>query len=526
MVAVACALLVLSFGHGRDQSIYALVARELLDGGMPYRDAFDFKPPGIFLVYAFARALFGGAEWGIRVVEVASLAATFVGLVRLSKLHLGRSAPGYIAGALASQIHAQLDFWHTGQPESFGGSITVWGLVLGTLAHRHSSPPAKVLRFVGCGVLFGLSGLMKPPLAGVGALVGLAAAIDAWRSAGGSLRPKLIASALPLIATAVGGVLPIALTLGWFAAKGALGDLHQVLFVFTPFYTKISWEQQSVLGLSYYGFTEWLTTYSSGLLAGIVCTLWFRPERQAWGAFAVLTLAIFIHIAGVVMQAKFFPYHFGATFPLTALLAAIGLERGYHHFVSKGPVQGSAFVATFALIAAAHCPVPSFGQAFASRTARRLEIVMRPPPDPQLAWDALASVADVNAIENRAVGHWLREHTAPGDPVFVWGFECAIYDIAERPLASRYIYNVPQRAVWSQAPMQAALMKDLEAKPPAAIVVEHRDVFRMVTGSDFDSARSLYEFPALRAMLDERYRFEASIGDFDLYLRDDASAPQ
>ena len=52
----------LCFGYGRDQGIYAVVARAMLDGGMPYRDAWDFKPPGIFLIYALARALFGEAQ--------------------------------------------------------------------------------------------------------------------------------------------------------------------------------------------------------------------------------------------------------------------------------------------------------------------------------------------------------------------------------------------------------------------------------------------------------------------------------
>src|SRR6185436_9637455 len=37
---------------GGDQFLYSYVAGRVLDGGVPYRDAFEQKPPGIFGVYA------------------------------------------------------------------------------------------------------------------------------------------------------------------------------------------------------------------------------------------------------------------------------------------------------------------------------------------------------------------------------------------------------------------------------------------------------------------------------------------
>ncbi|MBL8739814.1 MAG: glycosyltransferase family 39 protein, partial [Myxococcales bacterium] len=494
VTAIAIAL-VLTFDHGRDQAIYALVAREMLDGKMPYRDAFDFKPPGVFVVYAFARALFGASQSGIRIVEAVAMLGSVWGMVRLSELHLGRRSVGFMAGALASLVHAQLDFWHTAQPETFGGTLTIWGLVLATTAHR-SQGFSSVGRWAVTGVLFGCAGLMKPPLAGVGALLALVSAgyaVVAARRAGAGF-PRVTAILIPLGATAIGGALPIAATLVWFAAKGALHDLHQVLFVFTPYYTKISWEGQSVMIMSYHGFLEWLTAYSSALFGGMVLLAIFRPEPRAHAALAVLFGSIAVHLAGVIMQGKFFPYHYGATFPLTALAAGLGFEGALAYALRRGRALGAAvFAVGTVLLFVAKCPVPSFGEAFGNRSWLRLQLLKNPPAERDLAWDSLASVADVNAHENRAVARYLAANTQPGDAVFVWGFECIIYDLAERPLSSRYIYNVPQRAVWSREPMQAALMTELRAKPPRAIVVEHHDVFRMVTGSDADSARSLYE---------------------------------
>lgn len=521
LLVIACAAgLVLTFDHGRDQSIYALVARETLAGGAPYRDAFDFKPPGIFFVYVVARAMFGSAMWGVRVLEVGAMLLTALGLVRLGERWAGSRGVGVLAAAIASQIHAQLDFWHTGQPETFGAPLTIWGLVLAGRAFDATSARSRRLLLLAVGVLYGASGLMKPPLAGVGALLSLFfAAGELMRARSEKRRPAVLGLVEPAIVIAVGGILPFALTLAWFGAKGALGDLHEVLFVFTPHYTKVSWQNVSILGMAYYGFEEWLTTYSSTLLAGLGCLALFGAKDDERVLVSVVLGAVVVHVAGIVMQGKFFPYHWGATFPLTSLLAALGITKAWRAARARGALASVAFAGAFLVVAAAKCPVPSFGESFFIRTWARVDLLRHGAPDEQAAWDDLASVADVSASQNRAVAAYLREHTQVTDPVFVWGFECAIYDLAERPLASRYIYNVPQRAAWSAEPMQAALMRDLEARPPAAIVVEHHDVFRMVTGNDEDSARSLRTFPALEHLLEDRFDHGARIGDFDIYMR-------
>ena len=127
----------------------------------------------------------------------------------------------------------------------------------------------------------------------------------------------------------------------------------------------------------------------------------------------------------------------------------------------------------------------------------------------------------MNAVANRAVAAWLDEHTRRDQKVFVWGFEPVIYDLADRDPATRFLYDVPQRVAWAKEAARATLMDDLGRTPAAAIVVEHRDVFPMVTGDAIDSADTLQEFGALRTLLAERYTLVESIEDFDLYLARD-----
>ena len=137
---------------------------------MPYRDAWDIKPPGIFLIYAAARALFGGAQIGIRILEVAGLALMCWGMVRLAARLWHEPRIGFVAAVLALIAHARLDFWSTAQPETFGGMLTIAGLLC---AVPHGDRAASPYRLFLCGALFSAAGLLKPPLVGGAAVVAL-----------------------------------------------------------------------------------------------------------------------------------------------------------------------------------------------------------------------------------------------------------------------------------------------------------------------------------------------------------------
>ena len=287
---------ILTFGYGRDQGIYAMVAETIRRGGMPYRDAWDFKPPGIFLIYLASRLLFGPAQVGIRVLEVAGLLAQCVALVRLSERFFRSRTAGFIASALAVLCHAQLDFWHTAQPESFGGMLTVFALLIA--ARRHDEPAPRRGALFWAGVLFGLTGLLKPPLAGGGAVLALYMAHREWHSAAAAApsRERLRAAARPALWILAGGAAPIALCALWFLARGALRDLYQVLFVFTPHYTKLGWEGATIGGMFYWSFIEWLTCYCSAPTIGVLLALGFGADKREKPFLVMVSCIIALHL--------------------------------------------------------------------------------------------------------------------------------------------------------------------------------------------------------------------------------------
>jgi hypothetical protein len=519
IVAIVFLLLqILTFDYGRDQGIYAMVGKSLLEGGMPYRDAWDFKPPGIFLVYAAARALFGANPMGVRVLEVLGLMAMVALMVRLARDWWGEPRVGWLAGGLAILAHAQLDFWHTAQPESFGGMLTILGLLVGTRG--------RPVAWLGAGVLFGVAGLMKPPLAGGGAVLALALALELYHSGRATLARSDAArrAARPIALIALGGALPIAACLAWFWARGALGDLHEVLMVFTPHYTKLGWEGASVIGMAYWGFTTWLFNYSSPISIGLLLLLALRPAPHERRRVGLLAGVIAIQLVGIVMQGKFFPYHYGAIWPVTALLAGLGLNKVFERAARRGLAGVALFFLGLGVVALGRSATKDTPDSFLDRCFARLVLLTTPQLD-ETARDALASVADVNAAANRQVAKILRDQVPAGEPVYIYGFEPVIYDLADRRPATRFLYNVPQRVPWAEDKMRAVLMDDLAKNPPRAIVVERRDVFPSVTGTTIDSADTLDSFPALRDLIATRYRHFEQIEDFEIYLALTPDAP-
>lgn len=512
VIALSCVQILL-FSFGRDQSIYAVVADGILAGKMPYRDLWDFKPPGIFLLYALAQAVFGKTMMAPRLLEVAGLLSMVIAFMTLSEKLFGLKRIGLVGGAVAALIHAQLEFWHTGQPESFGAFFTVWALVLAV------SDPGRRRRWLaeaGIGVLFGCAFLLKPPLGG-GALVCAAYLARAELMQTGSrwkgLRPVAVIGAASLI--------PIALVALWFRARGAWDALYWTLFEFTPGYTQLGWNDRSAPEMFYWGLEELFFRFSALLAAGFVAALVMRPlhTREREGLFLVLGV-VSVHLAGIAMQGKFFQYHYAATLPLVGLLAGLGLYKLWRRCLAGGAGGMLAFVSFVVVAASMRTAVRDVGS-FWSRSVSRLAFAIGASAyeSRELLDRELYKVADYNLGANRQVAVALQHAVADTATIYVWGFEPGIYWMSDRAPASRYIYDVAQRVPWARERARTELLAELERAQPAAIVVQHGDRFPWVTGDGDDSAEELRDFPELYRLLSDRYQLDRSIEDFDIYLR-------
>jgi hypothetical protein len=245
------------------------------------------------------------------------------------------------------------------------------------------------------------------------------------------------------------------------------------------------------------------------LFLAFLPTLAFR-ERIALLHILAVT---FFPILGVGIQAKFFPYHYGAIIPLWALPAGWGFWKVWQRsrpFV----LSVAAWLVVVAVLRDGS--TPSGAMSLWQRNWARIMSVTS-TGERREHWRQLLEAGDINA-SNRRVASWIAQNTKPDQAVFIWGFEPIIYDLAGRPSASRYIYNVPQRVAWGQK-HRAQLMADLSNNPPAVFVVERLDTMVHVTGNTLDSVHALLQFPELVTFLHSHYRPGPRFGDLTLFVR-------
>ncbi len=72
-----------------DESIYILVAREILNGYLPYTAVFDHKPIGLYYLFAGFLAVFGDDPFSVRLLGIAAVAGSCLLLRHLLVAHVG-----------------------------------------------------------------------------------------------------------------------------------------------------------------------------------------------------------------------------------------------------------------------------------------------------------------------------------------------------------------------------------------------------------------------------------------------------
>ena len=77
-----------------DEGVFLYVARTIAAGGMPYRDVWDHKPPGVYVLDLLA----GANVWGVFVLQAIALAAAIAAAV---------DRDSSVAAAAALRVSAQ-----------------------------------------------------------------------------------------------------------------------------------------------------------------------------------------------------------------------------------------------------------------------------------------------------------------------------------------------------------------------------------------------------------------------------------
>lgn len=494
LLALGAALLVVRLPSlvqpmGADQGIYAYVGERILHGDLPYRDAWDQKPPGIHYVYAGLRAV---SRRDV-IVDAADLSSAAI--VAILLWVIGGRIAGPVAGGVSAVIFLFLSdpsFARLGgvrvraQCETFIAVAAAAAVALAFRGKARARTPAAGLALA-AGVMIGAAFALKYNAGLYGLVVLVAFAVSGP------------VSVLDVVAVIVGALLIPGVLLLQFWRGGALADAYQATILYNlrysgetyagrwglPLYLlKFPIQHARVDALWFIGGAGCLVL----LIAGIRRRALWMPV--AWVAVACLSIAI--------NGSRGLPQYFVQAAP------ALALAAGAAAVVALRPLPVAARWLVVGLLAFGVWRVNDFSK-FASNIGHDVRYVAgRMDRRTYLARYGGEREEKYSALDNIDLGAFLASHTRPDQTVYVFGFSPGAYVYADRRSASRFFWSRPVIYDFNAGNPSygvAGLLTDLRRAPPAYVVLQRHDWAPDVE----DSAPFFLSQPALASWLRANY---------------------
>jgi hypothetical protein len=496
-LAVAWAVVSLTYPFGWDQGIFAWVGEGINQGEMPYRDRWDIKGPLTFYIYALAQALFGHNLWGIRLIDLALVVAA-AGMLGIMVSHVTNRIVAGLTVPLFILWYGSGSFWHTAQPDGWA-AIAMLFAVVPLVAEKHDLHWSQLLL---TGILIGCCILIKPIYITFMVVVLVSLLAHGWTRR----EQLLLRSGLVLIALCI----PLALCAAWFAYRGALQSLVDLWLIY-PFtvYSRITSTEALFQSK---GFVEYLL--SGGVVSVMlpviglgIHALWRSNKGTASVMLSWLAVAVFC----VILQNRYFMYHWLVIYPAVTFFCAVGF---YHLFFIRSdasapfesmqlhsPLRVVALLLVLALIfhATVH-PVFEIMRLVAYASDR-------------MSRDSYYDGFGVPGPEMQAADY-IEARTQPTDRLFVWGWSIAIPYLSNRQTVSRFGYSMPLlmgAGTPEREDYRQEALKSLNADPPVYIVVAPQS--DAILGRHYE----LSDFGQLADFMSSRYTEEKRLGDLALY---------
>jgi hypothetical protein len=533
---------------GRDQGIFQYVGWALGSGQVDYRDVRDVNGPLTHLVHVAFLALGGADDHRFRVLDLAVTGATFAfaGACMAGLGSRRRQAwPSRVGWALAGWIvlsgqYLLYGYWDIAQRESFFDWFLLPSIALQLAAQTppftgrdrrdraraagHARRQALHLGIAGALSLipwFGKPTFAFFTLAQLGAI-----ALDDEL-----LLPRRRAFA----AFALGGAASAVCALALLAAYGDPLAFVRIQLSDVPALYRFLWPRAAADIFS----NPWSATQAIFAVAGAVVLLSLVSLGEMPRAVVALAIMPVCALAGVVVQAKGFPYHFH---PVTA-----GVHLQWIAFAAWLTERSRTARRSRALLRLTPLAV-------ALVIAYRIATAMEDSPHVRATWLLWSGATpaeratreyfahfpetDFFPFEMRQAAAYVKEHTRPDDRVQVYGMDPYVLFLAGRLSATPYIYaydldvdaalaggtgGVPDDAQSERIrdirdAHETDLLARLQARPPAAFVfLDQSPLLSEADAWDDFAGHCARAAPWVQA----NYRETARFGHDHVWLRSD-----
>jgi hypothetical protein len=493
----------MAYRVGVDQGVFFYMADVLLKGGWPYVATWENDYPGLIFIQAVQMLVMGKSIAAFRLFDIlVQVGSAYCILV------VARRASGSMAAAIAPilycLIYQSYGPWNTAQREGFGLFLVLAGFALTWTSGRRAPGVTAGL----AGLLFGIAITIKPTL--------LALSLFYLPLAGSFRTPGGRRTAMFAVA---GLLLPTTIIVGGYWAAGRLTEMYEACVAYHAVYTARLRGDASLIAYWWSKLTS-LGRNAVVLPITFIPFIMWDPDRvrdrsMLFLAYVGATYAVFV-------QGTFAGYHYlpglaiGAVLVGTMVESATGWLRTRWRALAAHPARS---IET-GVIAAIMLPMAAVYMRNAPIERLVTLAFLRPP-----VVDEFRNQNVYDFTETYEAAAYLKGHTAPDEPIQVWGYESFVYFLADRPASSRFqmtnplVMHTPEgRLTPMQERWRDEFIDAVTARPPAYIAVLRDD--RWWWAPDEQSSEELLDdFPAWKAIITSRYELDHQIGRFLIYQR-------
>lgn len=432
----------------RDEGEYVYMGNLILHGGLPYRDAYNMKLPGIYGMYSLIIAVFGsspaGVHAGFMIVSLAAIVLMYTVFKRLFTPMIGLvaatvygllSVSSPLLGAAAHATHFVNLF-----------------AILGLLFYSRWNDRRPWLHGAFTGLMFGLAFLMKQHAVFLVVFGGLMVLVRMGTATPRSWK-TMTATAMTYGAAAA---IPYGIVVLIMAAVGSLGKFWFWTVTYATNYASADtpWDVMTALfGLSFGRmFSEYPLVWLLALTGLAIVWVAKHDLRQK---LLVTGLAVF-SVAAVLPGLNFREHYFVLLLPAVGVQAAIALEF-FTHLIPSARSHSVVRALPFVAVAAMGVFAVANGRAY----------YLDDPPDEV----SRKMYAGNPFVEAREIGARIASDTTATDTVAILGSEPEILVYSGRRSATGYMYVYPLVEPQSDnVRMQHEMMAEIEAARPKYLV--------------------------------------------------------
>lgn len=414
-----------------DSSVFRYIGFGMTKGIVPYRDSFDHKGPLVyFLNYLGALISY---EHGIWLVELVLLIASAYIAYKTARLFAG--AVGSVFAVLAAFGALVRCFGGGNYAEEYAIPFILIGIYV--FSDYLINDEISSFRLIGCGFAFGCVLLLRPNMISVWIVFSIMVLIKCIAQKSLKQLWRFV------IIFLIGMIIPIAASLAYLAANGAVYDFIKEYLLFNFKYTGVKNDPLKIIRAVFLMIPS--RQYGIALIVILLKTIYDKDGKMRFFDIGYLLLII-VSVLMMAMSGRLYLHYSMVLVPL--LIYPMSILWGFL-FGRNGMTIKKFFF----------CHKKTIPIAF-------LTLVLLAEP-----WYTICRLAELNREmdkEESEVVDYILKNTDENDPIIVLGNCNIIYLKSHRSAASRYSYQKPIAAV--DAEILKEFIEEIDGNPPKIAV--------------------------------------------------------